>query len=92
MNRAMFVMVLGVALSAMGLGGCAEDVDDPEAPAPGQQTQTDPPQTQLNARLRDPEARLIDGIKINDGFGSVPIKQGGNPPGPDPFKAVPASE
>lgn len=89
MNRALFVMVVGVALT---LGGCAEDVDDPQAPAPGQQTQTDPPQTQLNARLRDQEAALISGIGVNNGFQSVPSKQGGDPPIPDPFKAVPASE
>lgn len=91
MNRALFVMVVGVALSSFALGGCAEDVDDPQAPAPGQQTQTDPPQTRLNAPLRDTEARLISGIDINNGFDSVPIKQGVTPPVPEPFKA-PASE
>lgn len=88
MNRALFVMVACVALSSVALGGCAEDVDDPQAPAPGQTVQSDPPQQQLNARLRDPEAALLSGIEINRGFESVPIKQGGNPPAPDPFKAA----
>ena len=84
MKRALFVMVLGLGL---GLGGCASDVDDPVPPAPGPLPQSEPPQQQLSANLRDPQAQLLAGIDISNGFESVPVKQGVNPPIPEPFKA-----
>jgi len=83
MNRALFVLVVGLG---MGMMGCAAGEEDTIVPDPAPEAQREPPRQSLNAQLRDPQGQLLSGIEINRGFENVPAKQKPPIPQPQPFQ------
>jgi hypothetical protein len=80
MNRSLLACVL-----ALGLAGCAGDVDDPLPPAPVPEEQRDPPDRPLYAPNRDPQALLMGAIET-ERFEGVAPRQTPRWPGPVPEK------
>jgi hypothetical protein len=83
MKRALFA----VAVSVVGLVGCATDVEDPVPPAPAPEAQREPPKQSLSGQLRDPQQQLLSGIAVNGGLRDLPPQATPVPsPVPTPFK------
>lgn len=69
MNRALFIVLVGLAMT---VAGCATEVTDPLPATPPPEEQRDPPARQLSAELRDPEAILRKAAEIDRGLDRVP--------------------